>query len=125
MTIGLRLFISSAIFGVAIATAYWFSSYDYTGTVLLGLMAAALIFGAAYMIIAEREARLIGDRPNASMNDGAGEELGVFTTWTPWPLFVAFGAFLLLLGLAMSPAFGIVGGMMLFFGLYKLMRESR
>ena len=65
VTIGLRLFISSAVFAIAIAMAYWLVAHEITGTFLLGFMAFALSFVAGYMIVAEREADLWGDRADA------------------------------------------------------------
>lgn len=125
MTIGRRLFVSSAVFGIAIAVAYWFSAHNPDGTILLGLMAAALIFAAGYMFVAEREARLPGDRGTASSVDTSGEQLGVFTVASPWPIVVAFSAFLLLLGLAIFPILAAFGLALLLFGLFGLGRESR
>jgi len=125
MKVGRRLFVSSASFGVAIAVVYWFSSRNLDGTFLLGLMAAALTFAAGYMYVAEREARLIGDRGDATNADAAGERLGTFTTGTPWPPTIAFGAFVVLLGLAIFPALAYAGLAIVLFGLYRLGRESR
>lgn len=125
MTVGRRLFVSSALFAVAIAIVYWVSSREYDGTILLGLMATALVFAAGYMFFAEREASLIGDRADASNADAKGERLGVFTLATPWPIVCAFGAFLLLAGLAVFPFVSIGGAALMFFALFRLVRESR
>lgn len=125
MSIGRRLFVSSALFGVAIAVVYWLCSHNPDGTLLLGLMAAALTFAAGYMYVAEREARLIGDRADATNADAGGERLGVFTVASRWPIVVAFGAFALLAGLAIFPALAVAGLIVLLFGIYQLGRESR
>jgi hypothetical protein len=125
MTIGRRLFVSSAAFGVAIAIAYWFSAHDSDGTVLLGFMALALVFAAGYMLLAERDARLVGDRGVASNADASGEQLGVFTTASPWPIVVAMGVFLMLLGLVIFPAVAALGLAVLLLGIFQLVRESR
>ncbi len=125
MTVGRRLFMSSAVFGVVIAVMYWYSAHDYDGTILLGLMAGALVFAAGYMFIAEREAHLIGDREDASNADAKSERLGVFTLATPWPIVGAFGAFVFLAGLAVFPFMSIGGAALLLFALFRLMRESR
>ena len=125
MTTGRGLFVSSAIFGIAIAAAYWFSAHNPDGTILLGMMGAALVFAAGYMFVAEREARLIGDRANASSADASGERLGIFTVASPWPIAVAFAVFLLLLGLAIFPIIAAFGLVLLLFGLLHLGRESR
>jgi hypothetical protein len=125
MTIGRRLFVSSAIFGIAIAVAYWFSAHNPDGAILLGMMAVALVFAAGFMFLAEREARLVGDRGNASNADASGEQLAVFTVASPWPIAVAFAVFLLLLGLAIFPILAAFGLALLLFGLFHLGRESR
>lgn len=125
MTIGRRLFVSSAVFGIVIAIVYWFSSHDPDGTFLLGFMAAALTFAAGYMFFAEREANLIGDRADATNADAKSERLGVFTVATAWPVTVAFGVFVTLLGLAIFHALAYAGAVIFFYGLYQLGRESR
>jgi hypothetical protein len=125
MTTARRLFISSAIFGIAIAIAYWLSAHDPDGTVLLGVMATGLLFAAGYMLLAERDARLVGDQGNASSVDAGGEQLGTFTTSSPWPIVVAFGIFVVLLGLVILPALAASGFLLLAFGLLRMGQESR
>ncbi|MDQ2679501.1 MAG: cytochrome c oxidase subunit 4 [Candidatus Eremiobacteraeota bacterium] len=125
MKIGRTLFVSSALFGFAIAISYWFSSRNPDGTFLLGLMAGALTFAAGYMFFAERGARLIGDRGDATNHDGEGERLGVFTSNTPWPLITAFGAFAMLVGMAIFHPLGYAGLLILLYGVIQLGRESR
>jgi len=125
MNTGRGLFISSAIFGISIAAAYWFSTHELDGTILLGMMGAALLFAAGYMFAAERAARLVGDRGDASNADASGEQLGVFTVASPWPIVVAFAVFLLLFGLAIFPIIAAFGLALLLFGLLHLGRESR
>lgn len=109
MTTGLRLFISSAIFGIAIALSYWFTSHESIGTLMLGIMAFGLSFVAGYMIVAEREADLIGDKKNATIADGAGELMGSFTIRSPLPLGIAFAASCIFLGAVVSPTIAILG----------------
>ena len=125
MKTGLRLFLSSAGFGIAIASVYWLSSGDPTGTLLLGLMAAALLFAAGYVIFAEREARLSGDRASASNKDVAGESVGVFTTASTWPIVCAAGLCLMLLGLVTWSGFAWAGGCMFLSSFWQMIRETR
>jgi hypothetical protein len=108
MMIGLRLFISSMIFAITIAAAYWFVAREITGTLLLGFMAAALSVIAGYMIFAERDADLWGDDGNAAMSDAAGEALDTYTTRSPLPFWVAFAICNLVLGLVVSPTFSVL-----------------
>jgi hypothetical protein len=123
--VGFRLFVSSALFGIAIAVVYWYSSHDPTGTMLLGLMAAALIFAAGFMLVAEREADLAADKPRAAPSDEAGMNVGTFTLRSPWPIVAALGGWLFLFGLVLLPAFAVLGFGALAYALYRLIRESR
>ncbi len=103
MTIGLRLFISSAVFAIGIAVAYWLVAHEITGTFLLGFMAFALVFIAGYMIVAEREADLLGDRTDAKIGDGAGEVVGTYSIHSPLPFWTALAIAGVCLGLVLSP----------------------
>ena len=109
MTVGLRLFLSSAGFGIAIALAYWFTSREIVGTFMLGVMAFGLSFVAGYMIVAEREADLIGDEKNATMQSGAGELVGTYTVTSPLPLGSAVAVTCIGLGIVVSPAIAVLG----------------
>jgi hypothetical protein len=109
MLIGLRLFISSAVFGIAIAVAYWVTSHEIVGMLLLAIMAFGLSFVAGYMIVAEREADLVGDKKGADMRAGAGELVGTYTVRSPLPLAIAAAIACLGLGIVLSPTFAILG----------------
>ena len=109
MMIGLRLFISSAVFAIVIAVAYWLVAHEIVGTFLLAFMAFALIFIAGYMIVAEREADLHGDRDDAKVSDGAGEVVGTFTTRSPLPIWTALAVTCIGLGLVVSPTLAGLG----------------
>lgn len=124
MKTGVGLFVSSALFGIAIATAYWFSSHHPGGTILLGLMAAALAFATVWSMAAEREADLDGDDPQMRQSDAAGEDLGIFTTASAWPILLACSALVLLLGAVWSPFLLLVGVGALVLILWRLGLES-
>lgn len=109
MTVGLRLFLSSAGFGIAIALAYWFTSREIVGTFMLGVMAFGLSFVAGYMIVAEREADLIGDEKNATIQSGAGELVGTYTLTSPLPLGSAVAVTCIGLGIVVSPVIAVLG----------------
>ncbi len=116
MMVGLRLFVSSALFAIVIAIAYWLVAHEIVGTFLLGFMAFALVFVAGYMIVAEREADLYGDRDDAKVSDGAGELVGTFTTHSPLPIWTALAATAIGLGLVVSPTLaglGVIAGLVL------------
>lgn len=124
MKTGVGLFINSALFGIAIATVYWFSSHHYAGTILLGLMATAFAFATVWSILAEREASLDGDDPQMQQSDAAGEDLGVFTTSSAWPILIACSALVMLLGAVWSPFLLYVGIAALLLILWRLGAES-
>jgi hypothetical protein len=109
VTVGLRLFLSSAGFGIAIALAYWFTSREIVGTFMLGVMAFGLSFVAGYMIVAEREADLIGDEKNATIQSGAGELVGTYTVTSPLPLGSAVAVTCIGLGIVVSPVIAVLG----------------
>ncbi len=119
------LFATAAAFGFAIAIAYWYVAHkEAAGTVLLGIMGAALTFTATYALAAEREAKLEGDNPNETNEEAAGDVLGVFTTQSPWPILIAFCTLALFVGLLWVPVLGAAGlvGMLLCF--WRLGAES-
>lgn len=115
----------SAAFGAAVAIAYFFVAHEEgAGTALLGFMAAALSFATMYAVVAERDADLEGDYPLKRNEDVAGEDLGVFTTETPYPIFIALSTLAVMTGMLWSPLLGIAGlaGILLCF--WRLGAES-
>ena len=109
MKTGVMLFISSAVFAIAIAVAYWIVAHEPVGTFLLGFMAFALSFVAGYMIVAERDADLDGDREGATADDGAGEVVGTYTIHSPLPFWTALAIAAIGLGLVVAPALAGLG----------------
>lgn len=109
MTVGLRLFVSSALFALVIAVAYWFVAHEITGTFLLGFMAFALAFVAGYTIVAEREADLWGDKGDANQSDAAGELVGTYSIRSPLPIWAALALTAVALGLVISPTIAALG----------------
>ncbi len=118
------LFLCSALFGLSIAVAYWLVAHEVTGTFLLGVMTAALAFAATYAVIAERNAHLDGDNPKTTNADAAGEDLGVFTTNSAWPIIIAAGAALALCGLPWAPFLSACGLVVVVVALWRLGAES-
>ncbi len=76
---------------------------------MLGVMAFGLSFVAGYMIVAEREADLIGDKRQAQMKDAAGELVGTFTIRSPLPLGAALAVTAIGIGIVVSPTVAILG----------------
>jgi hypothetical protein len=119
------LFGIAAGFGAAIAVAYWFVAHEEaTGTALLAVMTAALVFATGYAVVAERDADLVGDDPNEPTRDAQGEDLGIFTIKSPYPIVIAACTALLLCGVLWSPLLAIAAliGMVLCF--WRLGAES-
>jgi hypothetical protein len=119
------LFAISALFGLAMATTYWFvAQREAAGTALLGIMTAALAFTAGYAVVAERDANLEGDRPDETMADTEGEDLGIFTTASAWPILIAVCALAMLVGLLWAPLVSVVALIGLVVCFWRLGGES-
>jgi len=125
MKVGVRLLLSSATFAIGISVTYGLLTRDPPGTILLGIMAFALTFAAGYIAVAERESRLIGDRPDGTNAEVAGEIVGSFTYRSLWPFVAGLAVVLLLIGALYNPPLMAAS----FFGLllvtWMLVRESR
>jgi len=124
VTTGVRLFLSSATFGVAIAVVYRLWSHDPTGTILLGLMATGLVLVAGYIFFAERDAHLAGDDPDATPDQVAGEDVGVFTLRSRWPVMLAAALTMLAGGIVIAPALAWLAVLLSLAILWELVRES-
>lgn len=128
MKIGVIVFLSSMTFGIVIATIYGVTTHDVVGIIFLGLMAVALAIVALYIIVAEREANLAGDQTDADPADSAGEEIGVYSTESYWPILAALGAACVVLGVVFVPgvSFGVLllGGALILWTVRFLVRES-
>ena len=109
MIIGRRLFLSSATFGVVISISYWFIAREITGTFLLGFMAVAVSVIAGYMIVAEKDAELWGDKDDATMKDAGGQLLGTYSIRSPLPFWSGLAIATILVGLVISPTIAALG----------------
>jgi hypothetical protein len=109
MKTGISLFVSSTVFGIIIAAAYWISSHHAGGTILLGLMAAGLSFATIYALLAERDADLTGDDPRIVQSQAAGEDLGIFTSASAWPILMALAVTATLAGVVWSMPVAVAG----------------
>jgi hypothetical protein len=119
------LFLIAAGFGFVIAVAYFFVAHEEAaGTALLAIMTVALVFTAGYAIVAERNAGLVGDRPQETPNDAAGEDLGIFTTQSAWPILIAVSALATLVGLLWSPVLLVAGFVAFCLCLWRMGAES-
>jgi hypothetical protein len=119
------LFMSSTLFGVAIAIAYWLvAHHEIVGTLLLGCMTAALAFAALYALVAERAAHLDGDQEQPSAPSAPGEDLGAFTIHSPYPILLALSCLFTLIGALYSPLLAVASLVALTFCLWRMGAES-
>ncbi len=128
MKIGVRLFLSSMVFAIAIAAIYAYATRDVVGTAFLGFMALALVVLAGYVIVSEREADLASDRADATPAESAGENLGVFALESYWPILAAVAIAIILPATVFLPGvsgiFVVFGFGLLVFALRFMIRES-
>jgi hypothetical protein len=84
------------------AQIYW-SDTEWVGTLAIGLSAILCIFIAFYLQIQQKNQGgvLPEDRLDAEIDDG-DPELGYFSPWSWWPVFLAGGAALAMVGLSVG-----------------------
>lgn len=119
------LFSIAGGFGAAIAIAYVFVARQETvGTVLLTVMTVALVLCAGYALVAERSATVEGDAAQESPAGAAGDDLGIFTKESAYPIVAAACALATLLGLLWSPLVAVFGLAGLGLALWRMGAES-
>ena len=118
------LFLSSAVFGAVASIIYWFASHEYAGTLMLGFMACALAFAAGYALIFDRDTALPGDDPGLDQKEASGEDVGIFTKESPWPLLLAFSILWTFIGLVWSDFMIFTGLAAVLLCLWRLGAES-
>lgn len=115
----------SALFALGIVIVYWFvADREAAGTLLLGIMVVALAFATTYAITAERYAKPEGDDPDPDDAKWAGDDLGVCTPRSAWPILVALCSAGIMLGLLWSPLVSVLGVIALILCLWRLGAES-
>ena len=112
------IFAMTTAFFVVVSPAYWFITYDWTGTsaltmttLLAGMMTLYLGFHAARMDPRPE------DRKDGEIADGAGE-LGFFPPYSWWPLWCALCLSVVVVGVAFGAWWlviigGVLGGVAL------------
>ena len=92
----------SSVFFVLVAPAYWWITYDPTGTSALVMTALLCILVTFYLgFHAARMEPRPEDRKEAEIADGAGE-LGFFPPYSWWPLWCASTLAVIVFGTAMG-----------------------
>lgn len=109
MVANIRLFWVIAVFFVIVSCGYavWGlmdpiqKSIEWAGTIALGLVAVLAALIAFYLGLVHRNQGgvLPEDRLDANIDDG-DPELGHFSPWSWWPIVLAGGAGIVLLGIA-------------------------
>ena len=90
---------------------------EWVGTVAIGLGAIMSVFLAFYITITKKAQG--GDIPEdiltAEIDDG-DPEIGHFSPWSWWPMFLALGLALMFLGLAVGVWIAFIGGPIVLIG---------
>jgi hypothetical protein len=88
----------AAFFGV-VGVIYWFWAYEQGGTIMLvGTTALGFLPGSYYLWWSRRMKPRPEDRPDATMEDGAGV-IGSFPGSSIWPFVLGMGLFLMVLSI--------------------------
>jgi uncharacterized membrane protein HdeD (DUF308 family) len=115
----------SALFGLTIEVVYAVvARREASGMALLGIMTIALAFAALYAYFAEREAKLEGDDEDAEPPSWAGDDLGVYTSKSAWPILLSACVGLGLLALLWSPVIAALVLVAFLLCLWRLGAES-
>ena len=96
------LFAICGMFFLLVAPAYWFITYDWTGTSALTMTFLLMLLVAFFLgFHARRMEPRPEDRNEAEISDGAGE-LGFFPPYSWWPLWSAATLGIIVFGTAMG-----------------------
>jgi cytochrome c oxidase subunit IV len=96
------IFAICTVFFLLVAPAYWFITYDWTGTSALTMTFLLTLLVTFYLgFHASRMEPRPEDRKDAEIADGAGE-LGFFPPYSWWPLWCAATLGLIVFGTAMA-----------------------
>jgi hypothetical protein len=104
------IFAICAVFLLLVTPAYWFISYDPTGTAALTMTFLLALLVTFYLgFHAARMDPRPEDRKDAEISDGAGE-LGFFPPYSWWPLWCGATLALCVFGIAMGAWFLFIIG---------------
>lgn len=119
------IFLAVTLFMALIGAAYWFTSYEPTGTTLLALtVGLGAIPGGFLLWHSARMAARAQDRPDAAPADGAGP-VGSFPESSIWPFVLAAGAALTGIGLVFGLWSALPGVVLLVITFVGATLESR
>ena len=96
------LFLGAGIFLIGADIAYWYLSYDPTGTTALALAIGLCLLAGFYLLFTGRRLPLRPeDDDDGEIAQGTGE-IGFFSPHSWWPLWVALSAAVIAVGLAVG-----------------------
>jgi hypothetical protein len=104
------LFGAYALFLAICSVVYWYFSHDWTGTTCL-VFSVLFSFMIAYYLwfTSRRMEPRPEDRPDADISEGAGE-VGFFAPHSWWPIGMAAGFTVTVIGLVVGPFLVVIGG---------------
>ena len=118
-----RIFMLAVAFFLPVSFIYWYFSRDPIGTTALALCGAlAFLVGFYVLYTAKRVYPRPEDRLDADI-DEADPEYGFFSPHSWWPLPVAFGSFVIALGLIFAVWVIVLGVFILMLALIGWMFE--
>jgi hypothetical protein len=115
-----RTFLGVGVFIAVIAVVYWFSSYDYAGSIMLLLASGLSFFSATYLWRQARSSR----SPAAATSTGEIEKQ-YLPHASLWPFGIGLGAFLTFNGLVVGPGYAIPGAIVIGGSIAGLVMQSR
>ena len=120
-----KFFTFSGVFSLCVASAYWFTSYDRTGTVLLLFMFLAPIFLSSYLAYRAWGLNRSEDDPRAEPGAGSGAPVGRFHTASLWPFVMALGLGVAAVGFVFGIWVVVAGAALFLSASVGLLKESR
>jgi hypothetical protein len=121
LTVQWRTFGAIGVFVALLATVYWFASYDYAGTVMLGLASALALLDSAYLFWQQRS----GHGHGADAAAAPDEETQYLPHASVWPFGIGIGAFLAFNGLVLGFAYMVPGAIVIGASIAGLILQSR
>jgi protein-S-isoprenylcysteine O-methyltransferase Ste14 len=107
------LFLGCGVFFAGTDVVYWYTSYDPTGTAALAFAVGLAVLAGFYVLFTGRR---LPERPEdddqGEIEQGTGE-LGFFSPYSWWPLYVALAAATAALGLAIGWWLFLIGALLL------------
>ncbi len=104
------IFISTTMFFALVTPAYWFLTYDWTGTSALTMTTLLALMVSVYLgFHAAKMDPRPEDRKDAEVADGAGE-LGFFPPYSWWPLWCGLALGVIVFAVAMTAWWLVVIG---------------